>query len=192
MWGFAPEDDVLRARRVEDDRAARRLGVHVRRFPFLDCIYRLAPEGEPLYPQSVFVPPHPLDKPLPRHIADRLARSLFPQDVLVCPLTLGNHVDHVITRRAVELLSRPRWYYADFPYVVNEPQSLSAVVGCMESELFPISEQGLRAWQRGVMAYASQLDSLLKVEGTLPETLHSYWAAEGGIRLWREAAYNKD
>lgn len=191
MWGFTPDADVLRARRLEDNRAARRLNVRVRRFPFLDCIYRLAPDDEPLYPQSVFVAPHPLDEPLLQRIANRLARLLAPQDVLVCPLALGNHVDHVITRRAVEALSHPCWYYADFPYVVNQPQSLSTVVSGLESERFPISEQGLRAWQRGVMAYASQLDSLLKIEGTLLQELRSYWAMEEGVRLWREAAYNR-
>ncbi len=191
MWGFAPDDDVLRARRLEDNHAARRLGVRVRRFSFLDCIYRLASDGEPLYPQSVFVSPHPLDEALPRQIAKRLAHFLLPQDVLVCPLALGDHVDHVITRRAVALLSRPCWYYADLPYVVNEPRLLSAAVGGLESECFPISEQGLRAWRRGVMAYTSQLDSLLKIEGTLLQALRSYWVKERGIRLWREAAYNR-
>lgn len=187
MWGFAPNDDVARARRIEDDRAARRLGVRVRRFPFLDCLYRLAPNGEPLYPQSVFVPPHPLDESLPLRIADHLARALSPDDVVVCPLALGNHVDHGLTRRAVASLPGSRRYYADFPYVVNDPQALPPATDGLESELLPVSERGLRAWQRGVAAYVSQLSSLLKVEGTLLQVLRSYWAAERGIRLWREA-----
>ncbi len=190
MWGFAPQDDVVGARRAEDERAARRLGVRVRRFPFLDCIYRLTPDGEPLYPQSVFVPPHPLEEELPRRIADCLARYLTPRDCLVCPLTLGGHVDHVLTRRAAEQLNFPRRYYADFPYVVQAPQDLSEAVAAFESDLFPIAEEALRAWWRGIEAYASQLGSVFKGEGTLEQALRSYWLVERGLRLWREAAYN--
>lgn len=186
MWGFAPGEDVLCARRAEDRRAARLLGAQVRHFPFLDCIYRLAPGGEPLYPTSVFVPPHPLDEDLPDRIAARLSRSLTPQDRLVCPLGLGGHVDHLLTRRAAALLARPCWYYADFPYVLQEPERLAESVARLEGHSFPISEEGWRAWWRGIEAYASQLGSLFKGEGTLEQALQAYWSAERGLRLWRE------
>jgi LmbE family N-acetylglucosaminyl deacetylase len=187
LWGFGPAENAPAIRRAEDDRAARRLRVHVRRFPFLDCIYRRSPDGDPLYPHSVFVPPHPQDADLPRRIAARLSRFLLPQDCLVSPLGLGGHVDHLLTRRAAESLSWARRYYADFPYVMYDSPALLAAIADLTSEYFPISEHGLRVWWRGVAAYASQLTSLWKGEGTLQQALHSYWARERGILLWREA-----
>lgn len=75
-------------------------------------------------------------------------------------------------------------YYADVPYVLNNPQTLAPAVTALESQLYQVSETGLEAWLNGVAAYRSQVDSLFKGMGTLADALRSYWAGECGIRLW--------
>ncbi len=185
LWGTGDGPQTVALRKEEDLAAAARLGVEVVHFDFLDCIYRRAPDGEPLYPQSVFVPPHPLDADLPAVMAAALDSELLAEDILVCPLALGGHVDHVLARTAIERLGRPLRYYADIPYLVNYPESLPAASAGLEREGFPLSEADLRAWQEAAAAYASQIDSLLKVEASLDQVLRDYWREQGGLSLWR-------
>lgn len=187
MWGTGDGPQTVALRKEEDLAAAARAGAEVVHFDFLDCIYRRAADGSPLYPQSVFVPPHPLDADLPDSLAAALDSELLAGDVLVCPLALGGHVDHLLARTAVERLGRPLRYYADIPYLVNYPDALAAATARLEPEFFSLSEADLRAWQEAAAAYASQIDSLLKVEASLAQVLHDYWKEHHGLRLWRPA-----
>jgi hypothetical protein len=128
--------------------------------------------------------PHPADKRLPGRIAAALKSELRKDDTLVCPLTLGGHVDHLLARQGAESLHRPLQYYADIPYLLNNPQTLAPAIAKMEGDLFNISAEGLNAWLEGVAAYKSQVDSLFKGDGTLFDAISSHWAAEYGLRLW--------
>ncbi|MBN2388732.1 MAG: PIG-L family deacetylase [Anaerolineales bacterium] len=187
LWGTGNGEETIALRKDEDRLAAARVGAKVVHFEFQDCIYRRGPDGEPLYPESVFVAPHPIDTGLPVRIAAALASELLPGDMLVGPLALGAHVDHLLARQALESLGRPLLqYYADFPYLVNYPEALSLTVGELSEEFFAIGEESLEAWLEGVAAYASQLSSLLhEKEGSLEEALRLYWAERRGICLWR-------
>ncbi|MEZ0396644.1 MAG: PIG-L family deacetylase [Anaerolineales bacterium] len=185
LWGTGDGPQTVALRKEEDLAAAARLGAETVHFDFLDCIYRRAPDGAPLYSQSVFVAPHPLDAGLPERLAAALASELLAEDALVCPLALGGHVDHLLARAAVERLGRPLRYYADIPYLVNYPESLPAASAGLERECFPLTEADLRAWQEAAAAYASQIGSLLKVEASLAQVLQDYWREQGGLCLWR-------
>ena len=113
-----------------------------------------------------------------------MSSELLKNDILVCPLSLGGHVDHILVREAVESLHRPVLYYADVPYVLNNPQTLEPAIVSFESQLFPVSEAGLEAWLKGVAAYRSQIASLFKGQGTLEDAIRAYWARQGGLPLW--------
>ena len=93
-------------------------------------------------------------------------------------------MDHGLVRQAAESLRRPLLYYADVPYVLNNPQTLEPATAGFASSLYPVSEAGLDTWLQGVAAYRSQVGSLFKGEGTLSDAIRSYWAREDGIRLW--------
>ncbi len=189
MWGTGDGPQTVALRKEEDLSAAAQLGAEVVHFDFLDCIYRRAPDGTPLYSQSVFVPPHPLDSDLPAVMAAALDSELLAEDILVGPLALGGHVDHLLARAAVERLGRPLLYYADIPYLINYPATLAPAVAALDEECFPLTEADLRAWQAGAAAYASQIDSLLRVEASLEQVLRDYWNERRGLRLWRVSAY---
>ncbi|RME88694.1 MAG: PIG-L family deacetylase [Anaerolineae bacterium] len=184
QWGFASAREAVQARRREDRLAAQRLGAVTRHFDFLDCIYRLDGRGRHLY-EDVFVPPHPEDTDLPTKITKALTPYLGREDVLVSPLAIGGHVDHVLVRRAVERLRRSVWYYADIPYLLAHPESLPTVTSDMSEERFRVSGTGLRAWQEGIAAYASQIAVLFESEALMREAIHRYWSEYGGVRLWR-------
>lgn len=185
LWGSGDGPETIALRKDEDREAAARVGADLVHFDLPDCIYRLSPRGDPLYPETVFAPAHPSDRELPRRIARALRSELRRHDRLVCPLALGGHVDHVLVRAAAESLRRPDWYYADVPYVLNDPAALEPAVAALQAEHFDVSTQGLRAWLAGVSAYESQLGSLFK-DGKTPEAvIRSYWEPRRGICLWR-------
>ena len=101
---------------------------------------------------------HPLEAGPGPGIAREMETALLPDDILVCPLTIGGHVDHVLTRQAVERLGRPPWYYADIPYLLKHPEELAPATADMQAELPGVSEAGLHAWQDGIAAYKSQIN----------------------------------
>jgi LmbE family N-acetylglucosaminyl deacetylase len=184
LWGLSDDDQVVANRRDEDEAAAAILGAELVHFDFPDCIYRRSPEGEYLYTETVFVDPHPSERKLPGRIATALRTKLRQDDVLICPLSLGGHVDHVLVRRAAEALQRRLLYYADIPYVLNDPETLQVAIAPFTSQRYQVSETGLEAWLQAVAAYISQLDSLFKGPGSLSDAIRSHWAGEAGLRLW--------
>jgi LmbE family N-acetylglucosaminyl deacetylase len=186
QWGFASAEETIRLRRIEDQRAAEILGAKTVHFDFLDCIYRRGRNGDWNY-TSVFVPPHEDDADLPRQIAETIAPRLTRDDVLVCQLGLGSHVDHVLVRRGVEMLGHPLVHDADIPYLFQHPDSLASSTAGMKESLHAVTEAGLRSWQEAVNAYASQLSTLMDTPEQLHESIRGYWAEQGGIRLWSPA-----
>ena len=199
MWGFDSAEEVVRGRRVEDINAASIVGATTVHFDFLDCIYRRAPipdaslpiqeasgtNGEWLY-SEISVPPYPADADLPRQIAGAVAARLKPDDVLVCQLSVGSHVDHVIVRQAAELLGRPLIYNIDVPYIFYKAQELEPKSAGMKESVQSIAETSLKRWQEAVLAYKSQIPTLGDVFDTAEkaqESIQSYWAVHKCIRL---------
>jgi LmbE family N-acetylglucosaminyl deacetylase len=193
QWGFASAEETVSLRREEDKAAAAIVGADVVHFDFLDCIYRRGANGDWLY-LDISVPPHADEADLPRQIAETISARLLPDDVLVAQLSVGSHVDHVLTRQAAELLGRPLLYDIDVPYIFDKPEEFAPKsVGMKESTQF-ITEAGLRSWQEAVLAYKSQLPTLgdaLSTPENARETIRSYWsewkaaspAMGGGIRI---------
>jgi LmbE family N-acetylglucosaminyl deacetylase len=185
MWGFNTAEEVVRGRRVEDINAASIVGATTVHFDFLDCIYRRGPDGEWLY-SEISVPPHPADKDLPARIAAEVSARLEPDDVLVCQLAVGSHVDHVIVRQAAELLGHPLIYDIDVPYIFYKPEELDTKAVGMKESVHLITEVGLERWQEAILAYKSQISTLGDVFNTpekVKESINSYWALHKGIRL---------
>ena len=185
LWGFSSAQETTEMRRKEDERAATVLGASTVHFDFLDCIYRRGSSGEWLY-SEVFVPPHSEDAALPSQIAGAIANRLELEDVLVCQLSVGSHVDHVLVRQAAELLGRPLLYDIDVPYIFLKPEELAPKSDEMKESIYAITEDGLNAWKEAVLAYKSQIPLLGEAFDT-PEkaraSIQAYWAQVGGIRL---------
>ncbi len=184
QWGIESAEDVVAARRIENQEAAARVGAETVDFSIPDCIYRRSPTGELLYPEDVFVPIHPLEKDLDADIAAALTSELLPDDIVVSPLAIGGHIDHVLTRLAAERLDRPLWYYADIPYLINHPEMLVPATKELKETLYPISEKGLGVWQNGIAAYASQILLLFETGEKMREAVRLYWETRRGVGLW--------
>jgi LmbE family N-acetylglucosaminyl deacetylase len=193
VWDTGTAEETVALRREEDAAAAALVGAEIYLFDIPDCIYRRSPEGNLFYIDDVFAPLDPLEAGLSVEVAAVLAEELLSDDVIVCPLTIGNHMDHVMVRTAVEQLQRPVRYYADIPYLLNRPGALEPLTRGLTDESFPVSEKGLAAWLDGIAAYKSQIWMLFETEEKMRESIRAYWAGGNrpvlseveGIRLWR-------
>ncbi len=185
-WDTGTAAETIRLRRKEDRTAAGIVGAKLRHLPLPDCIYRRSPEGESYYPEDVFVPPQAGDAAVFVPQIERRLRSLArPADRLVCPLSVGSHVDHRLTRHAVERLELPIQYYGDLPYALRNPGQLADLTGGLTPTIQFVSEPGLAAWQEGVAAYASQLAGLFEDEEDMRESIRDFWQVRQGITLWQ-------
>ncbi len=185
VWGSGTAEETVRLRREEDRQAASRLGAQVFHGHFPDCIYRRASDGTLLYTTLVFTAWNPLERDLPAEIAAMLQERLQSDDVLVCPLAIGGHVDHLLTRLAAERLGRSLRYYADVPYVLNRRRSLSPVTAGLRAERHLVTGEGLRAWVEAIAAYRSQIRMLFKTSRGMRWAIARYWQRAGGVFLWQ-------
>lgn len=127
-------DNAVLERRAEDMAAAALVGAETIWFDMPDAIYRLA-DGVPAYPShdDLFGSPVPEDDALCTTAARLLAKEFPALDVLLAPLSVGGHVDHVLTRRIAEI------------FAATLPES--CVVGYYEESLYT-AQQGHQAWNR--------------------------------------------
>lgn len=186
VWGFASAEETVRKRREEDEAAASIVGAKAVHFDFLDCIYRRDTNGDWLYPSEIFGAIHKADADYPAQIAAAISARLKPDDVLVCQLGLGSHVDHVLVRQAAELLGRPLRYDIDVPYWCYKPHELEAKAAGMVEKTVRITETSLPRWVEASVCYKSQLPSLgerFDSPETVTESIRNYWAERQGIRL---------
>jgi len=184
VWGTGSGRETVALRRLEDQAANRAVGASWRHLSLPDCIYRLSPRGDPLYPGAVNVLPHKLEAGLDQALAAEIQAGLEPDDQVACPLAIGGHVDHLLTRAAALRLGRPIWYYADLPYLLREPTALAPAVQGLREAFHPVSSEGLQAWLNGVSAHASQMLMLFSSEGEMRATFRQYWIVQRGIRIW--------
>jgi LmbE family N-acetylglucosaminyl deacetylase len=184
-------------RRAEDLRSCLLLGASAVHFSIPDCIYRRAGAGgAPLYDseESLWGEIHPLEAGLVKRLAGELAARL-PGGAgsfhLVCPWTLGGHVDHRLTRAAAERLAQQGdvpwlWYYADYPYVLKEEALVARFAGeGLAAQIFPVSEAGLAAWQASVAAHATQISTFWPDLDAMRSAIRFFCESMDGVRLWR-------
>ena len=144
---------------------------------------------------SLFGQVHPQEAALIDRLSGELRAILPDQATLACPLALGGHVDHKLTRSVVEKLlgSKPDkaswdlWYYADYPYARDEIQALTNMERSLAWNLqsHSVTLDGLLAWERAVAAYTSQISTFWPHLEAMKADLRSFASQAGGIRLWQ-------
>jgi LmbE family N-acetylglucosaminyl deacetylase len=186
------EQEAVSARQKEDHAAVSRLGASLRYWDLPDCIYRQLPDGAWLVngEEDLWKPVHPLEKPLMERLAEWLAQELRADDILVSPLTLGNHIDHSFVRAAAEHLGHPLMYYPDYPYsaAVLTPEKSAVLAEKTRADwkrrCYPVSRIALGAWQDAIGCYTSQISTFWGGINEMHAALESYWQSGGGTCLW--------
>jgi len=181
------EEHSVQARAEEDRAACRAVSAAWRHIDMPDCIYRWQADGIPFIHNrdDLFDLRKPLNPAEVEQVRVWLAASLGEKTRLVAPLTIGGHIDHRTVRAAAELLHRPLWYYADYPYVATHQVNVRAWLGAgWRRRRYPVSAAGLAAWQAGIACYTSQISSFWKNLDEMRAAMRDYLDM-GGSALWR-------
>ncbi len=180
----------MAARRKEDRLSCASLGAAHKHFSVPDCIYRRSPvSGKHLYDSetAIFSAVHPDEAQLLEGLSALIEKRLPPDAQLVCPLALGGHVDHRLTRIAAEALGYPLWYYADYPYVLRSAGDIPSLLPSgWVRQVFPLSEADMQAWVRSVAAHQSQISTFWGNINAMETAIRSYSQDSGGVQLWRQ------
>ncbi len=190
-WQVGPGELSQAGRRAEDADSCRALGVPYRHSDVPDCIYRRLPDGQPTIDvrDSLFRPFPAGEAYLVRQIAAWIAQELPADARLVSPLCLGGHIDHWLVRAAAESLGKPVWYYADYPYVIDDPLEhhdlRPSLRGLPIALRQPLSGAALAAWQAGIAAHRSQISTFWGSLAEMQAKISQYYAeGGGGSILW--------
>lgn len=204
-WNTGREAGTLR--RQEDLASCAVLGAAARHFPIPDCIYRgvginawgkagqSATERQFYYAsrEAIFGEVHPQEAELMSALGEKLAEAFSGHSQVVCPLALGRHVDHQLTRNAAEVAAglacagSRLWYYADYPYVLEQVQALQELeLQGWQGRLFPVSSEGMEAWVGGVAAHSSQISTFWPDLAEMEKALRAYCLGQGGVILWQK------
>jgi LmbE family N-acetylglucosaminyl deacetylase len=185
-WKTGTPQETVALRRIEDQNATRCVGATVRHLKIVDALYRRTNTGSLLYTVDVLnpIPINPRDQGVVEDIMRQISENLNQHDTIVCPLAIGGHVDHLLTRKAVEALERPVWYYADIPYLLKHQDELTPAVANLKGKTFFISAQGLAAWQKGIAAHATQISSLFGDLQDMRTQINSYHLSRSGLTIW--------
>jgi hypothetical protein len=115
------------------------------------------------------------DTALISELQDAVAREIeqHAAGLLFCPVGVGRHVDHLITRSVGERSAERAVFYSDFPYNQHQPPDPAFV-----------RSRNLTAWQwsgdleakhRRVRQYATQADALFP-DGHIPAVPETYYS----------------
>ena len=186
-WGISGTEAIL-ARRAEDLAACAVLGAEHRHFDWPDAIYRRnALTGDPVVNDDDQLFSCSPEEHLVEEIAVMISKSL-PEGVrLVMPIGLGNHIDHQVVVQASAQVEHDGFYYADYPYIINQFSKPVFTGGSWTSIPHNLGEDALQAWQAAVLCYTSQLSTFWRDEEETRLALRNYLAGGGG-RLWKKTS----
>ncbi len=178
-----------RQRRREDINSLRVLGATFHHFSLADCIYRFAEADTPLVNQEedLYQKISGNQHHIVTEVTHLLENKLTEDMTIVSPLSIGNHLDHRITRAATRDLKLPnKWYYADYPYIVKEDQKLKDYLPENATEIkFTLSKSDLDIWKKAIAAYRSQISTFWESESIMNQRVESYALNGGGQLLWK-------
>ena len=188
-WGLTAAEAVV-DRRAEDIAACQLLGAEYLHWSLPDCIYRVDPtSGVPLYTSDadIFGEIDQAEWSLVSSLAARMDELPAAAQIIV-PLTLGNHVDHQLTRLAAEYhFGEGLVYYEDYPYIQRHPSTLAPLLApqsAWRAEVIPLSEEALAVRIAASRQYRSQIGQLFNDAETMATLIRKQVAATGGERLW--------
>jgi LmbE family N-acetylglucosaminyl deacetylase len=194
-WELAHTGNPVAVRRSEDRTALSLLGADVCHWTWPECVYRRHPEtGEFLYPseESLWVSLQNADEVLLARMARRLAElPLVPGGRLYLPLTVGEHVDHLLVRRAAEMGHPPEAdlvYYEEYPYA-ERPEALAAALreeASWQPELVHLDETAVAAKSAAIACYQSQISTFFEDTAEIAARVRAYATVVGEGQGWAE------
>ncbi|MFK0040895.1 PIG-L deacetylase family protein [Paenarthrobacter sp. NPDC090517] len=189
--------ELFKARQSEDRAVLQDMGVQSIHLGEVDALFRrrrkplvlgssawdrLLPEFTHRYPTYRFdialgriaKGDHPLIRQLRGDVATLMAQT--KAELVFCPVAVGRHVDHLITREAAKGHIEDLILYSDFPYdLVSEPDATHLTrLGCVPWTW----GEGLDAKLPRIRQYETQVDALFP-SGEIPLKPETYFLPRG-------------
>jgi hypothetical protein len=181
-WGTGRS--AVDIRREEDKRACAMLGAEIIHLSVPDAIYRTTGEGDPYYAseESIIGQLHPSEEKLVDELVLMFEKECSQSSIMYAPVGYGGHVDHRLTRRAVDQLGTGVWYYRDFPYAFRGGV-IPAELGLPDGEeiLVHLNKGEISLWSEAVGEYRSQLSTFWSHPNLVKDELESAHDLLGGI-----------
>ena len=183
--------NAYQVRRQEDQDALQILGAKPRYLSYLDCIYRQSIVNEYYYVNeiAIFGGLDAREIGLINQLSAELLSELPTDARIIAPLGIGNHVDHELTRKAANRLSRTVFYYADYPYArESEGREILRFLNSSDdwsAEIFPVSSEGFFKWIQASRSYESQFSIFWENEAALENDIRHFGEIMGGMKLWK-------
>jgi len=178
--------DAPGVRREEDINACKVLGATNKHFDYLDCIYRMDEQGKPIIrkEEDLYQDISTSQFPLVKEISNLIQSKITLDDVLVAPLTIGNHIDHQVIYHAVMNFSENLMFYEDFPYVINTENHHTHFQN-LKSVHFNLSEENIKKWYESIAAYKSQISTFWVNIDQMKTEIKDFYKKGGGKHLWK-------
>jgi LmbE family N-acetylglucosaminyl deacetylase len=133
--GYQDAEKLYEARRAEDTQVLRELGLTALHLGMPDAIFRRTAIGRwsiPNYPTLKYDAMSGriarADRTLPAEVAAEVSSLIaqYEPALVIGPLGIGRHVDHLIVRDAVRIASAHESAGCEFAYVSDQPYALAA------------------------------------------------------------------
>ncbi|HSH01371.1 MAG TPA: hypothetical protein VLL52_02560, partial [Anaerolineae bacterium] len=103
------------------------------------------------------------------------------------PLTIGHHVDHQLTRQALNQTTLTPWFYEDFPYT-TQPTAIDPILRAhpqWQLHQIPMTTTAINQRIAAINAYQSQIKTLFATSAAMATAVHHQIQRYGGQRLWQ-------
>jgi LmbE family N-acetylglucosaminyl deacetylase len=180
--GYENANKLFKDREKEDLLNAKYLGINVKYLSFTDAAWRRDANGKPLYhsEKSQFSGKvSKKDKVLIEKVSANIESLINKQKgkyLILAPLSVGGHADHVIIQKIICKLNYPKLFWEDFPYNTNRKLFKRFIDQNGEFNLIYKSNR-LQAFKkdRAIRFYKSQTASLFPL-GKIPHISENFYA----------------
>jgi LmbE family N-acetylglucosaminyl deacetylase len=176
--------DAMIRRKEEDAAALSYLGCQVQYLEFYESLHRTDEKGQFLYSkkENIFTDNLKNEALLIERLAIEFSLLLNDEKdaVLYSPLGIGTHIDHLLTRAAVEkAITKTGFdllYYEDIPYVCCLPAKLTnrSAISNLNSLEKSFDENDCLAKFSAILKYKSQIRPLFENDDLMNSLLRSY------------------
>lgn len=187
------DENAMAEREREDDQALSLLGARTIRLGLPEALYRKDDRGRHVYngDTDIFVQQLPQARDFLDVVADgtRSVVETAEPDLVLAPLGVGGHIDHLLVREAARALDHPTWHYEDVPYLLYDRcEGWQDALSLRDAVHHDATPDGWSAKLTAIDCYASQRELLWYNPPRWREELTDYAATVGGgsatERLW--------
>lgn len=118
------------------------------------------------------------DKHIINNIKQELKKYLqYKNSLILAPLGVGNHVDHVIINNIVRKFKQNAIFWEDFPYNRNKNDVWKGIKRANAINIFTIKNSKNELKEKAIKKYKSQIKSIFSL-GKISKIKESYYARE--------------